>query len=99
MNVLFAAMLGGWEIVLILAVVLILFGAKKLPELAKGLGQGIKEFKKATNDVTSEINRAMDDDDYRQPPARTDYSEQKKLKDTAPSSQASTEPESSEHKS
>ena len=48
MNVMFAAMLGGWEIVLILAVVLILFGAKKLPELAKGLGQGIKEFKKAS---------------------------------------------------
>ena len=44
----FAGMIGGWEIVLILAVVLLLFGAKKLPELAKGLGQGIKEFKKAT---------------------------------------------------
>ena len=39
----FAGMLGGWEIVLIMAVVLLLFGAKKLPELAKGLGQGIKE--------------------------------------------------------
>jgi len=57
----FAAMLGGWEIVLILAVVLILFGAKKLPELAKGLGTGIKEFKKATRDVTDEISSAMDD--------------------------------------
>jgi sec-independent protein translocase protein TatA len=57
----FAAMLGGWEIVLILAVVLILFGAKKLPELAKGLGSGIKEFKKATREVTDEINSAMDD--------------------------------------
>lgn len=67
MNTLFAAMLGGWEIVLILAVVLILFGAKKLPELAKGLGQGIKEFKKATNEVTSEINNAMDDNRYSQP--------------------------------
>jgi TatA/E family protein of Tat protein translocase len=40
--------LGAGEIILILAVVLILFGAKKLPELARGLGQGIKEFKKAT---------------------------------------------------
>ena len=54
-------MLGGWEIVLILAVVLILFGAKKLPELAKGLGSGIKEFKKATREVTDEISSAMDD--------------------------------------
>jgi sec-independent protein translocase protein TatA len=55
------AMLGGWEIVLILAVVLILFGAKKLPELAKGLGTGIKEFKKATREVTDEISTAMDE--------------------------------------
>ena len=64
MNSFFAAFLGGWEIVLILAVVLILFGAKKLPELARGLGQGIKEFKKATNEVTSELQRAADVDDY-----------------------------------
>jgi len=61
MNIMFAGIIGGWEIVLILAVVLILFGAKKLPELAKGLGSGIKEFKKATREVTDEINTAMDD--------------------------------------
>lgn len=42
-------MIGGWEIILILAVIVLMFGAKKLPELAKGLGQGIKEFKKASN--------------------------------------------------
>lgn len=53
-----AAFFGGWEIVLILAVVLILFGAKKLPELAKGLGTGIKEFKKATREVTEEFQNA-----------------------------------------
>jgi len=40
--------LGGPELLLILAVVLLLFGAKKLPELAKGLGRSVKEFKKAT---------------------------------------------------
>ena len=40
------------EILLVLAVILIFFGAKKLPELAKGMGQGIKEFKKATRDAT-----------------------------------------------
>ena len=50
--------LGGMEVVLILAVVLILFGAKKIPELAKGLGSGIKEFKKATKEVTDEIQNA-----------------------------------------
>lgn len=70
MNMLFAGVFGGWEIVLILAVVLILFGAKKLPELAKGLGQGIKEFKKATSDVQNEITSAMDDTRYSQPPRR-----------------------------
>lgn len=53
--------LGGWEVILILAVVLILFGAKRLPELAKGLGSGIKEFKKASREVTDEIQNAADD--------------------------------------
>jgi sec-independent protein translocase protein TatA len=57
----FAGMLGGWEIILILAVVLILFGAKKLPELAKGLGTGIKEFKKATREVQDEISNAAEE--------------------------------------
>jgi sec-independent protein translocase protein TatA len=61
MNIMFAGMLGGWEIVLILVVVLLMFGAKRLPELARGLGQGIKEFKKATRDVTDELNSALDD--------------------------------------
>ena len=41
MNAMLAGIFGGWEVVLIFAVVLILFGAKKLPELAKGLGTGI----------------------------------------------------------
>jgi len=50
--------LGGGEIILILAVVLILFGAKKLPELARGLGEGISQFRKATRDV---INAADDE--------------------------------------
>jgi sec-independent protein translocase protein TatA len=62
MNPVFAMFgLGGGEIVLILAVVLLLFGAKKLPELARGLGQGIKEFKKASNEVTDELQRSMDE--------------------------------------
>jgi len=68
MNIMFAGIFGGWEIVLILAVVLILFGAKKLPELAKGLGQGIKEFKKATREVTEEISTVMDESPAPPPP-------------------------------
>ena len=63
-------MLGGWEIFLILAVVLILFGAKKLPELAKGLGQGIKEFKKASSEVTNELHRSMEEEYQPPPPPR-----------------------------
>lgn len=62
------AMLGWPEIMGILFVVLILFGAKKLPELAKGLGSGIKEFKKATQDVQDDLHRALDDDPQYPPP-------------------------------
>jgi sec-independent protein translocase protein TatA len=61
MNTLFAAFLGGWEWVIVLLAVLLLFGAKKIPELARGLGQGIKEFKKATKEVTDEIQNAPEE--------------------------------------
>ena len=46
--------LGPLEIVLIIVVILLLFGAKKLPELAKGLGQGLKEFKTAVKENSDE---------------------------------------------
>lgn len=58
-------MFGGPEIILIVVVMLLLFGGKKIPELARGLGKGIRDFKKATEesnikddikDVASEIN-------------------------------------------
>ena len=84
--------LGGWEVVLILAVVLVLFGAKKLPELAKGLGQGIKEFKKATREVTDEINSAMEEPPQaskRLPPAETPP-EQQQQQQTVPQSSTGT---------
>ena len=55
----FAAFLGGMEWIIVLLAVLLLFGAKKIPELAKGLGTGIKEFKKATKEVTDEIQHAQ----------------------------------------
>ncbi|MDH7503275.1 MAG: twin-arginine translocase TatA/TatE family subunit [Verrucomicrobiia bacterium] len=51
-NVIAAWSLSGGEILLIAIALLILFGARKIPEFAKGLGQGIKEFKKATHDNT-----------------------------------------------
>lgn len=47
-------MIGGWELMVILFVILILFGGKKLPEFARHLGQGIREFKKAANGMGQE---------------------------------------------
>jgi len=61
MNVMFALFgLGGQEVLLIFGAFLLLFGAKKIPDFAKGLGQGIKEFKKATREVTEEIHHASE---------------------------------------
>ena len=57
MNTLFLANLMGPQGLLILFVLLLLFGAKKIPELAKGLGQAIREFSKAKNDIQDEIMR------------------------------------------
>ncbi len=48
--------ISGSEIFIIVLAILILFGAKKIPEFAKGLGQGIKEFRKATQDIKKEIH-------------------------------------------
>jgi len=61
--------LSGGELIVVLVAVLILFGAKRIPEFAKGLGQGIKEFKKASSDVTSEIHNAMNQESHQPPPA------------------------------
>jgi len=47
---------GGGELIIILVIVLILFGAKRIPEIASGLGKGIREFKKSVKDVQSEID-------------------------------------------
>jgi sec-independent protein translocase protein TatA len=52
--------LGGGEIFLILAGALLLFGGKKLPELAKGLGNGLREFKKATGNASEEMRQAIE---------------------------------------
>ncbi len=49
--------LGGWEVLLILLVVVVLFGAKRIPDLARGLGQGIREFKDATREIKDEIEK------------------------------------------
>jgi len=48
--------ISGQEIFIVMIVVLLLFGANKIPEIAKGLGKGMREFRKATDDIKKEIN-------------------------------------------
>jgi len=52
--------LGIWELLVIFVVVLLLFGAKRLPEIAQGLGKGIREFRKSVKDTTSELKGSLD---------------------------------------
>ena len=52
----FPLMIGTWEWVIIALVILLLFGGKKIPELMKGLGKGVKSFKEGMNSVEKEIN-------------------------------------------
>ncbi len=89
--------LGGSEIILILALVLILFGAKKLQELAKGLGTGIKEFKKATREVTDEIQNSADDHYSSLPPPKRQVEanlQQQNVPDTAEAAKPAPAPAS-----
>ncbi len=60
MNILIG-MLGGPELLVIVFVVLILFGGKKLPELMRGLGKGVSEFKKATSTFEKEVQEVKDE--------------------------------------
>jgi sec-independent protein translocase protein TatA len=60
--------IGGPELLIILVIILLLFGAKKLPELARGLGKSMKEFKKATQEVQEDFQEAMDSVDTEKQP-------------------------------
>ncbi len=55
--------LGATEIILIVLVILLFFGARKLPELAQGLGKGIREFRKATREIQDEVEGEIRKDD------------------------------------
>lgn len=92
--------MGGGEMMLIVIAILLLFGGKKLPELARGLGKGIREFKDASEGVKREIHRnintyGLDEEDvkadekrtYREPEADNTYS----IHEDTPSPVAATE--------
>ena len=55
-QLLFIGNLGSTEIIIIALVILLLFGGKKIPELMRGLGKGVSQFKKGMNDIEQEIN-------------------------------------------
>ena len=82
-NILAFGMPGGSEWMVILLVVLLLFGAKRLPELARGLGKSIRDFKKATSEVEDNIREAMREEEVKkveakpQPEVRAEESAQK----------------------
>ncbi len=57
---LFLGNLGTGEIIIIAIIILLLFGGRKIPELMRGLGKGVKSFKQGMNDVTDEINKPSD---------------------------------------
>lgn len=59
---LFIGSLGMQELLIILLIILLLFGAKKIPELAKGLGRGIREFKDASKEIKSEIEQGINEE-------------------------------------
>ena len=56
-------MIGTWEIVAIVLLVVLLFGGKKIPELMKGLGKGVKSFKEGMNEVEKEVQDAVKEDE------------------------------------
>ena len=64
MLIIYPLMLGTWEIVAIVLVILLLFGGKKIPELMKGIGNGVKSFKQGMNEVEKEI-KELDEEGYK----------------------------------
>ncbi len=74
--------INGPEILLIFLIVLLLFGAKRLPDLFKSFGKSIKEFKKATSDIEEDIRTAMDTEETAKPTVAASPQEETKQVET-----------------
>ncbi|MEM8556637.1 MAG: twin-arginine translocase TatA/TatE family subunit [Bacteroidota bacterium] len=70
-NIPIAIGLGPWEIALVMLVVLLVFGAKRIPEIARGLGKGIREFKDATSEISKELQVDPPRQQVQPPPQQT----------------------------
>ncbi len=82
--------LGGWEWVIVVLAILLLFGSKRIPDLARSLGQSIREFKKGAREVTDEIQNAANE-----PPAQQSKSVKNGQSQPGPTvSQSSNPPKS-----
>jgi TatA/E family protein of Tat protein translocase len=79
---------GIWEVVLILAVLLLVFGAKRLPEIGSALGKGIREFKGSISDIGGEISRPADRELPRQDAPRQEAPRQEAPRQEAPRQEA-----------
>ncbi|MCH8963225.1 MAG: twin-arginine translocase TatA/TatE family subunit, partial [Bacteroidetes bacterium] len=62
---------GPFEIIIIFLVILLIFGAKRIPEIARGLGKGIREFKSATSEITKELTVEEKPSHHIQPPRQS----------------------------
>lgn len=67
-----------WEVLLIVLVILVLFGAKKIPEVMRGLGKGLREFRQATREASQELEILTSVDEPAQPTASADTTPQDK---------------------
>lgn len=77
--------MGHWEILIIFVVILLIFGAKRIPEMAQGLGKGIREFRTAMRDVQDEIEAPKQPIKPTAPPAETESQSKSNDKDQAAS--------------
>ncbi|HVU37850.1 MAG TPA: twin-arginine translocase TatA/TatE family subunit [Opitutales bacterium] len=80
--------LSSGDIILIMFICLLMFGSKKLPELAKAMGQSMKEFKKAANEVEDNFRSAVQDDDRKKEDDRRRAEEERRRSSPASSSQS-----------